>query len=435
MACLLIVNGFFVQRTTSILSGGSKMKRILGCAVLSSLALAASLTVNPAAAQAAAAAPVLSVVNTKLADGAANVDGGVNFVADGINLYSAVKTTANTLKLVRSKDGGVTWGGAHHIYAAGAEGNLDQVSIAISSDAVDATKRILHVAWSLDNGYVYYAWADASNLDSWSAPVRLNDTFPGMNIPNVVATTAGKVFVKTEFNNQLYLMVADDYKTGQFTAPAPILDATIDGAVTADAEMALDASGNLHLSYPFCYHETDWCSTGGIKYTYLPAGSSTWQTPKVIFTQTNPGPSANHTGLAVYNNNTIYISTKNNDNLTFYGTTNGGNSWTKKTVFSKTTTQQSSGFSDITVNSNKAITIGTMIGTTDTNGTLLSHDVKVYRSTDGGASWSSATTIPNAGYLSIGVDGNGKLGVLTRSIDNVDSKVDGEVVTYFSKEK
>ena len=166
---------------------------------------------------------------------------------------------------------------------------------------------------------------------------------------------------------------------------------------------------------------------GGIKYSRLPAGSTTWTTPTNVLAPIANGH--NHSGLVAYDANTIYIASVHDDSLTFFASTNGGNTWTKKTIFAKSSTMASGSYVDITVNSSKVITIGSPVRTLAADGSTLKEDVKIYRSTDSGASWSSATTIPNGHFISMTVDGNGKVAVITKG------NSDGESVNYFSKEK
>ena len=399
------------------------------------------LSASVAMAASAPAAPVLSVVKGKIADGIGYTDGGTVFATDGLNVYCAFRAPGNTIKMVRSKDGGATWGGAHSIYTSaydpqtGANG-LDKVSLALSGDAAFPNQKIVHVVWGVDspNGIygakdIYYSWADAANLDAWSTPLRLNGSLTDLDDPAIAVTKAGIIFVKGEFDGKLYLMTSSAHDAGFFTEPAmiPVSDA---GRVAGDAELFVDSSNNLHLSYP--YYANAEGSLAGIKYTRLPAGSSTWSNPVTVFAPSTAG--ANHSGLTAYDANNIYISTIQNGNLTFFSSSNGGSSWTKKVVFTKTSTLRTDGYSDITVNSSKAITIGSPVVKMATDGTELGRDTKIYRSTDKGVTWSAATTIPVTGnFISLGVDGNGKVGVLSHSDDNF--AVDGEGVTYFSKEK
>jgi len=414
------------------------MRRFFRSTLVSGFALAAVVSVGIAESKAAAAAPVLSVVSGKMAEGEAYTDGGTVFAADGINIYSAYRTSGNAIKLVMSKNGGAKWGGAHAIYTIPAEqqavgSTLDKVSTAVSGDEVFPTQKIVHVVWELqspngDGGFrdIYYAWADAADLNSWSAPVRLNGSMPYLEDPTIAVTKTGKVFVKGEADRGLYLMTAESHEAGMFSEPA-LIPVSSTGPVAGDAEIFVDKTNNLHLSYPYC-SDID-CTLAGIKYTKLPAGSSTWSTPTTVLVPSVGG--ANHTGLTAYDSNNIYIATKKDDNLTFFSTINGGSSWTKKTVFTKTSTLRTVGYVDVTVNASKAITVGAPFEKIASDGSSLGREARIYRSTDGGASWSTPTAITGTeGFISLGVDGNGKVGILTPG--EYDG---GEAVTYFSKEK
>ena len=417
--------------------------------------VAGSLMMASVAMAATPAAPVLSVVKSKIADGRGEAHGGPILAADGLNMYAAFKAPGNILKMAKSTDGGVTWGGAHTIYTLPADPQLggtsiDKMSLAVSTDPVTSTKKIVHVVWEVREPAavpqtcdIYYSYADASNLDVWSPSpaLRINGS-TSLQDPTIAVAKNGVVFVKGEVIDQnrsgkLYLMTASSYQAGFFTEPALILPvsttfplaANAVGPVAGDAEIFADASNNLHLSYPYCANAD--CSLAGIKYTKLPAGSSTWSTPTPVFPPSTAG--SNHSGLVAYDANNIYISTVQNGNLTFFSSANGGSSWTKKVVFTKTATLKTSGYSDITVNASKALTIGGSFENLATNGTLINKDVKIYRSTDNGLTWSTATTVANTGnFMSLGVDGSGKVGIVTRISEDI---VDGEEATYFSKEK
>lgn len=396
---------------------------------------AVMLMAVPALGLAAASAPVLSVLNGKASDGNANAHGAPVLAANGLNIYNVYRTPDNlNLKLVWSKDGGVTWGGGHNIISLPADGsNFGNTSIAISGDAVNSNQKIIHVAFQVQGpepeylNSIYYAWADAADLNTWSAPIRLNGSVPSLQDPNIAVTATGKIFIKSQLANdmEMYLTTSESHDSGLFTEPV-VIPVSADFRNTGDdSEIFVDKSNNLHLSYPYCSNED--CSMGGIKYSRLPAGSTTWTTPTNVLAPIVNGH--HHTGLVAYDANTIYIASVHDNSLTFFGSSNGGNTWTKKTIFAKSSTLASGSYVDITVNSNKAITIGAPVRTLAADGSTLKEDVKIYRSTDSGSSWSNATTIPNAHFISMTVDGNGKVAVITKG------NSDGEPVNYFSKEK
>jgi len=403
------------------------------------LVLLAGLMLGSSMAMAATpAAPVFSVANGKMADGTLTTDGGSSYAADGLNIYTAYVAPGNSVKLVRSKDGGATWSGSRNIYTHPVDtevgGNtLEKLSIAISGDSSNPTLKIVHVVWEVSNPNglqdardIYYSYADATNLDAWSAPLRINGSRLYLEAPAIVVTKSGGIFVKARSDNrQLFLMTATSYAAGFFTEPA-LIPVSATGPVAGDAEMFLDASNNLHLSYP--YYANDENSLAGIKYAKLSADGS-WSTATVA----NPTTSgSNHSGLAAYDSKNIYIASMQGGNLVVFNSINGGTSWTKKVLFTATATKRTGSYVDVTVNASKVISAGTHLIVTAADGTELSRNTIIYRSIDGGSTWSTATTIPGTGggYIAMGVDGNGKLGVVT-----ISDSVDGEAATYFSKEK
>lgn len=409
------------------------MKCILGSTVITGLALAVGLSVNPAETLAATAAPVMSVVNTKVDGGHTGADGAPVVAANGSNIFVVYRSNeGNVLKLARSKDSGASWGGAHTVFTLPADGSyINLASISVSGDPVFPTQKIIHIAYELTNSVdsgIYYTWADATNLDSWSAPVRVSGSIGSTEDPSIATSKSGKVFIKFQSGYELFLTTSDSHEAGVFTEPAIIPVSASLPNTGDDAEIFVDKSNNLHLSYPYCT-DTD-CTKAGIKYTRLPAGSSVWSTPTTVLAPTTSGNG--HSALTAYDANNIYIASVLGNNLTFYGTTNGGTTWTKKVVLAKTATVGAGSRIAITVNSSKAITVGSPVDTNAADGTNLKRESRLFRSTDGGATWSTATTIPNASYISMGLDGNGKVLVVNRPAGALD---DGEQACYFSREK
>ncbi|MFZ4856857.1 MAG: hypothetical protein ACOYL3_10710 [Desulfuromonadaceae bacterium] len=381
----------------------------------------AGLMLSASVAMAAASAPVLSVINTKVADGSGYTDGGPSFVTDGQNIYSAFKAADGVIKIVKSSNGGALWGGAHRIAVPAA--GVDKITLAISGDAVFPTQKIVHVVWEMDtqDGIrdIMYTWADAANLDAWSEPVRVNGSMLYLLDPVIAVTKTGKIYIKGQFEDKYYLMTATAHDAGFFSDPVMIPLSASFSNPGSDSEIFFDGANNLHLSFPYCSNAD--CSTMGMKYTRMSA-AGVWSNPTTIVT-TGGG----HSGIAAYDANNVCIATIGGNNLAAYCTTNGGSSWSKKTVASKTTTQSYGSYVDVAVNSNKVFTIGSNLHISD-----IVKSTVLYRTNDGGASWSSAASFPAAGasYIALGVDGSGKLGVYTMR-----ENVDGESAIYFSKEK
>jgi hypothetical protein len=394
-------------------------KKIL--VMLAGLMLSASLALASSP-----SAPVLSFVNTKIADGNGYTDGGPTFVFDGLKTYSVYKTAEGVIKLVKSVDGGATWGGAHRI--AMPVGNVNGVTLAVSGDATVPSQKIVHVVWEMDTEIgrdIMYTWADASNLDSWSDPIRANGSLTYLQDPTIAVTKSGKIYIKGQLEDQYFLMVSSAHDAGFFTEPSQIPISATFRNPNSDSEIFIDSANNLHLSFPYCSN-TD-CSTMGMKYTRM-SSDGTWSNP-VTITTTGGG----HSGIAAYDANNVCIGSIGGGNLSAYCTKNGGSSWNKKTLSPRTATQRYGSYVDVAVNSNKVFTVGSNLYAIASDGSETKSSTVLYRTNDGGASWSTATAFPAAGgggFIALGVDGNGKLGVLTER-----DSVDGEPATYFSKEK
>lgn len=402
------------------------MKIIIRNTLVAGTALAVMISAGITESSAAASAPVLSVINTKVTDGSGYTDGGPSFVADGQNIYVALKTAEGVIKIVKSTNGGSLWGGTHRI--AVPAGGVDKITLAISGDAAVPTQKIVHVVWEMDtqDGIrdIMYTWADAANLDVWSEPVRVNGSMRYLQDPVIAVTKTGRIYIKGQLEDKYYLMTATAHDANYFEEPVMIPVSVSLSNRGSDSEIFFDGANNLHLSFPYCSNAD--CSTMGMKYTRMSA-SGTWSNPSTIVT-TGGG----HSGIAAYDANNVCIASIGGNNLAAYCTTNGGSTWTKKTVASKTTTQSYGSYVDVAVNSSKVFTIGSNLRTIAADGSENVKSTVLYRTNDGGASWSSVTSFPAAGggNITLGVDGNGKLGVLT-----LRDYVDGEPAMYFSKEK
>ncbi len=405
------------------------MKRIVSSTLVTGIALAAVMTVGTAESMAAAAAPILSTVNAKVADGGACADGSDLIAVDGSKIYTAFND-AGSIKVVRSLDNAVTWGGVYTVFNGAI--TSDMVGVAVSGDAVDPNKRIVHVVWENGDGSISYSWADAATLDGqWSAPVQLFAvTDMSFRDPNIVVSKTGKIMIRAENDDltteireaRLYFVTATDRESG-FSAPTLLPVSTL--AVAGDSEMSYDASGNLHHVYP--YWSDDTRTKTGIKYTRLNAGATNWSTPISVLAPV--AGESNHTSIAANDANNVYISTKMNGGLMTFTTATGGTKWNQRVIFTKTSTVSSAGFTHIVANPSKVLTVGSAFEIT---GTTPKREGRIYRSTDGGLSWSTATTIPNVDRIYLGIDSAGKSLTLTTGSGWL---IGGQDVVYISKEK
>ncbi len=408
------------------------MKRSIRSSLISGLALATLLSVGVMESKAATpVAPVLSVVGTKIFDGHLHNNGGKAIFADGTTFYAICNTPGNMtryLKLVRSTDGGVTWKGAHTIFTSDENlGGLgDSSSVSVSGDAVFPTQKIIHMVWSHADR-IYYNWADTTNIDDVvnRLPIDITGSASPGNMPQVVTSPKGAVHVMYRGNDgNLYYSSATDHEAGFFNAPIAVTTIT---ELTSDYEFTMDKAGNLHLAYS----TSDGVSKAGLKYKKLTAGSSTWSTAVYAQALTPYVNFGTFASITTFDANNLYIAANFDDtNLNVYSSSNGGATWTKKTVFTKTATLSPTRHTSIAVNAAKTFTVANGFDVKATDGTTIREDAKLFRSTDG-VTWSAPTTVAGITSTSLAVDSNGKVGMATYSGSNFE----GEVAVYFSKEK
>ncbi|NTW99720.1 MAG: hypothetical protein HGB35_07315, partial [Geobacteraceae bacterium] len=327
---------------------------------------------------------------------------------------------AEGLRVAKSIDSGVTWAKSQHAVAPTSKSYI-QAGIAVSQNAANPKQKIVHAVWSdsgMADGVIFYSWADAANLDDWNTPVHVNEVSSiQLEKPTIAVSPTGRVAIKGKGinnNGNLYVMTAEGHKE-MFTQPQLVTP-----AVNGDAEMSFDATGNLHLAYPWA---TNTENMTGIRYTKLPATSNSWSESLTVLATTSG--SGNNTSIAVFNSSNIYVATILNGNLAVFSTTNGGASWTSNVVFHKSATVSSTGYVDIAVNANKDLTVGTAF---EIAGTTSKIEGRFFRSTDG-LIWSAPTVIANIDRIYIGSDRNGKAIVISQGTGEFQSAV------YSSKEK
>lgn len=402
------------------------MKRVVA-------AVTGSLMMASVAMAAAPAAPVLSVVSTKMAEGNCRAPGSKVIAADGTNFYVAYTTPGwnvasgdRYVKLVRSTDGGVTWKGSHTVTFAQNYTIGGSATVAVSGDAVYPTQKIAHVVWEQD-GVLYYSSADVADLDTWSAPLKITGSAPGGYMPEIVTSKTGAVHVMYQGDdNRLYYTTATSHEAGFFTEPVAVT--ALGEKYDSDAEFTMDKSGNLHLSYSF----TDGTKVG-IRYKKLTAGSSTWANAVTVMPLTTlVNGYGVFAAITSYDANNLYIASQWDDTTLFvFSSTNGGATWTKKTVFARTATACPTRHVGVAVNGSKVVTVGTGFDISDATGNWIREEARIFRSTDGGLTWSNGTVIAGQTSVSIAIDSAGKAGISTYSA----SGFEGEQSLYFSKEK
>jgi hypothetical protein len=158
-----------------------------------------------------------------------------------------------------------------------------------------------------------------------------------------------------------------------------------------------DSAGNIYAA-----------STDGttISLTKKSSSSSAWSTPVPVIT----GSVGGDIGLAVADANTYYVAYFDGTNSCMSVTTNGGKTWTKRIVGPVQTNPWNWPTPVVAVTSTKVITYATEVF--DASG--LNPVIKVYRSSDNGATWSAPATIKGQGIPTITLDSSNKAHILVR---------------------
>ncbi|HIJ86236.1 MAG TPA: hypothetical protein HPP97_00970 [Desulfuromonadales bacterium] len=398
--------------------------------------LAKSLAVSlilaiPVVATAAPTAPVMgmTVSTTKIFEGNCR-SAGRSLVTDGTNYYSAFITDStgagrDAIKVVQSNDGGLTWGGSIDITKT-APGTLGQgVAIAISGDAAFPTKKVVHVTWEQNDGVtdgIYYSSADASDLTVWSAPLRINGSALTKSLPEVVsilANSTGTIHVVFEgADNKLYYTTASRFDSA-FNEPVALPFPAWNDANGWEPipATAIDSKGKVHVAAGYSI------TPGAAGYQYIKQTATGWTTPVVAIAPTTPYGQGS---ITTFDTNTIYmVRASDSTTLNFFKSSNGGSSWSKKTIATAPATDMFSGRLSIVVDKLKKLTAAASYWTA--NG---GESTKMYRSTDLGVTWSAATTFNNQlTRPSLTVDADGKVGMELRTSVGLNPP------HYFTKEK
>lgn len=368
------------------------MKKMLA---VTAAALAMSVT-------AALAAPA-PVFNTAVKFGEGKVRTASARVAiDGTNLYAAFGSAqldgnSQAARMVSSTNGGATWKLSEVLQATDANITVGQLSVrsAVSDDPLYPGKKLVHAVWTANNidgtGSVYYAYkADRPTLTGWSTPVAIL-TVAGGTEPmgtSLIVTSNGAVHV-----------VASNY---YISAPSPddVFNAVDIPVIGSTPQAVMDASGNIYVVSRDSFD---------LYLTKKSAGSSIWSDPVTVYSNAN-GNFVGYVSLAVADANTYYVAYHDGDSsLSLSVTTDGGNSWTKRTVLADQPAAGTSHNPAIAVASGKLTYVTEVFDATGNNPVI-----KVFRSSDNGASWSAPATIQGQETPSIALDSNNKAHILVR---------------------
>lgn len=356
-------------------------------------------------------APTFSVTTTQIKVGEGDLfsQDGRNIVVDGSTIYASYSGNAGEFRIVRSTDGGLTWGQSAVFSSAYAPFG----HIALAKDPLNTSKKVLCAIWPGETGlqYAYFR----PNATGWSTPVTVANFASPYVGSAIVSSPDGKVHMV--FNDD-----ADTYYTSAATAEASFSAPVNLGFVSGNLALTSDASNSLYLA-----------ETGNNILTFHKklVNESAWTTKTL---DTNTG---DNVSIAVYDANNIYIAylVSGGSDVALTVTSNGGTTWTKRTV--NPAIAGNSTHPSIAVNANKVIALASFTRT-PTNSQYIN------KSSDNGATWSPATQIANFRHGSVAFDSAGKINMVSfkalngYTIDDFTQNTNTDPYAnaiYFTKEK
>jgi hypothetical protein len=405
--------------------------------VLATLASAAVMSAGVAMA-ATPVAPVMSmaVKTTKVAEGDVYMyNGGRQLAIDGNNVYVAFTEPALQASIIRSIDGGLTWGEAAELnYTDNANGN--SIRIALAKDPLYPAKKIVAATYGTTNNnsinYRYYV--DRPTGAIWSQPVVIDTGGDPYSISMAAAPNGNVHVLYTDISNSnVYYASATTADSAftfgplKYTDPATNLEVTAT-ALYSEIAVATDSANNLYAVVP----ENE--SVTLYKKSY---GSSTWTAKTVV-----DSGAANAASVAALDANNIYIAYRMQDPkgsiMWIASTSNGGTSWTKKIVTPHSA--QDSSRPSIAVNSSKVISLAATYNPYTPNAVVV-----INKSSDNGATWSPNTVVAGSHGASLAIDAAGKTAIVSEVYYDLISETDktfqngaaagGYTPIYFTREK
>jgi len=396
------------------------------------LVLAAGLVLSASVVMAATpVAPVMSmtVKSTKVANGSNwSNDGGREMVVDGSNIYAAFHGPYGEPSVIRSTDGGLTWG-LPAVLANDPAGNASySIRIAVAKDPLYAGKKIVCATWvTLDGSLMYSYFVDRPTGTTWSTPVVIANTWDTVNLAAAPNGSLHVLFISSSDGKNYYSTAA--------SAEAPFSTPKELPWSESNQSLAIDSNNNLYVT------ETHYDSVLGntLYYHNKPASSSSWSTVAVAKSDAIYEINDN-VSIAVYDTSNIYIAFKkyplNDANAEYHvwlaSTSNGGRSWSQKIVTPNATVYGT--HPSITVNSSKVVTIAAHYVTYGAEGRIT-----LNKTSDNGATWSANVSVIGNNQASTALDSAGKVCVLSNLDDRIDTFRNGSLgsspALYFSREK
>lgn len=376
-------------------------------------------------APAALAAPATPAFNTAVKIGEGNIGWRANRpVVTGANVYAIYATspigayTADAVRLGKSGNSGATWDRA--LVVAGLDPAYEWLGnsgarLAMSDDQVNVGGKILHATFIRSLGadtFLLYSWyATARPELGWSAPIPVHTgSFVGWWESSLVARPNGEVHVLLSEAGQIQQFVASG--PGQ-PFGAPVLLPIPAGVLNVgDPAVALDSAGTLHVAFA-----TD-CTS--LYYTKRAAGGA-WQ-PLVRAFTTTPGNLSNDISLAAADPSALYLAFAETDSqttgsLSIVASTNGGSAWSarrpvlKNYIYGMSFTNPSIVAWTNTATNPQTRTV-TVAWETWTDGNYDTGNVKVWRSSDHGATWSAPAVVRGQGNPAMVLDAGNKVNLV-----------------------
>jgi len=371
-----------------------------------------------------AATPAVPVFNlgaksTKVADGFMDdINDNRQLVVDGNNVYVAFNGTNGEARIVRSTDGGLTWGVPALLSATGTQPRIVKVK-----DPLYTGKNLIVATWADTEGLMYSFFADRPAGAGWSAPVVIAGTQTvDPWITKIVAAPNGSLHLFFGASDGLNYTSAN---SAESTFGTPVVLPW--GADWNNFAIAIDGSNNIYA--------VDYVGNS-VTFHKKSFGSSTWSSVPI-----SPNASDN-VSIAVYDANNIYIaykeSTPTSLSIWVAVTTNGGKTWTKRPVTPNATVYGT--YPSITVNSSKVITVVGHYVNWGPDGRIT-----VNKSSDNGATWSANVNVVGTAHSGAVLDASGKVCIVSSMYGSTETDANFFAGTptdwnqskaiYFSREK
>jgi len=285
-----------------------------------------------------------------------------------IGSYLPIQTASST-------DGGTTWSTPVTLSDAGQEAYNPQL-------VTDGTT--ITATWSRIDG-IYFRIQTASSTDggtTWSAPVTLSDAGQSAERPQLVTDGTTITITWLRYDGSHYRIQAASSADGGITWSTPV-DLSASGGNSYEPQLVTDGTTITVIWYRY-----DASSVGRVQTASSTDGGTTWSTPTTV---SDPVENAFEVQLAT-DGTTItavwFRSDGSNDRIQTASSTDDGTTWSTPTTLSDAGQDAASP---------QLVTDGTTITVTWRGSDGISDRVQVASSADGGITWSTTTTLSDAG--------------------------------------